>query len=201
MGYLIKALPFVAVLFTATAAHAGFAVQCDVYDPCSGPGGDPGLVAVDYTVPFSGLGEKWTFYINNGDPNATLTLDSPNEIFSIRYFRDAGGAIDEQFSGQPTGPWSMTAVSSPGRLVIRTYGPRNWDDCGNPAHLGLCGVFNAIWGNGTALHISTDRPWSLGWSLTTLAAPEPATWATLVLGLAAVGGAIRRTRRSARLVG
>jgi hypothetical protein len=181
--------------------EGGFHVFCDdtpCHGPISGAYNDGNFfVFVDYTIPTDGLSQQWNFWIRNGDPNALLELDEPNEIYTSLYYVTAEGGLEDTFG--PRGAYSFEQIYDPTNqwLKILVSGPTAHIDCDDTSTSGYCGTYYAIWGNGTALGIKTDRHWTLHFSIgpDPFPIPELSTWVLLIMGMGAAGATIRVRRR------
>lgn len=171
----------------ATTNIEGNTIQCSTSSsPNSGcnttsPYAPPGLANAMATVVYGGAPE---FFINvtpiNGSANPLISVNFENGVFTLQGL----GTIARQFSGTVltftnlTNRWS--SFSATGVLAGRT---------------------TLLSNGGLAINL-TGTSWSeaTSGSVNVTAVPEPGTWMLMILGLGAVGFAMRRRQTvSARL--
>lgn len=195
---ILAVLAGAALMIVAFPASASIKPPCGPYNgatsgTCGYNPSIPPTYNVDFTVPPDGTEEQWDFWLDNADPNAAITLEHPNQVEGTFYYADAP-TVPVFFQGVQGYLWTET--SSPGHLSIIVRGPANWNDCGEPGANGICGVEYRIWGNDTLLNVDSSLPGTLHWSETTLAVPEPATWAMMLVGFFGLGVMLRRRLKS-----
>jgi len=198
-GPWLGVLAFVAVAGSAQAQTAPFSgcgkAGCAFTyepDPDHSYGNDTPF-DFDYTVPTDGRLHLWTFRFTSADPNASLALQSPSQLDAITTTRTADGPEDSFDSNGP--PFLFSTASKPGAFTVAVKGPRAYDYCSSRSGpVGqVCGRYMEIYGNGTVLTVSSLSTVN---GVFTENVPEPASWALLMTGFAAVGTALRQRRRS-----
>lgn len=162
--------------------------------PCEIPEADWNYIYYDYTIVPDGHAYRWDFRYTSEDPNAWISLDIPNEVYTYGTRRDESGNFDFVLLDWGHAPYSMVPVSRwPGVLSYVVRGSVGYDHCSSSTPLGaLCAVGYVIWGNATTLSYSSQAPIYI--SATVTAVPEPWVWVLMLTGLAAVGVTLRSRR-------
>jgi hypothetical protein len=161
------------------------------FDPANGNFGF-GDFAVDYTLPTDGQLYEWDLSFTSADPTATLLLHAPNEIDAFQVFNSTGSL--RGLSGFSAPGMTFQEFVTPGLTKILYQAPLAFNNCPvGPASSVPCGMAFNIWGNGDPFTLDSDAPISL--TTTFAAVPEPATWAMLLVGFGALGGALRGRRK------
>jgi hypothetical protein len=153
------------------------------------------FLPLDYTVPSDGLTRQWDFGIESADPDATLTLSAPNQVFTILWKVGPGGVIGSQLGPDPDYVFSQL-YSGPGLVSYLVSAQKSFNFCDSPGPVGsTCGADYFVWGNAAPMLIQSDAPVTI--HLTSTVVPEPTTWALMILGFGGAGAMLRRRRRLA----
>ncbi len=192
LKYLFAAMSLLLAAAPARADLWGLYLNQDrVLIPADGP------YFADYTVPSDGKTYSWDFSIKSDDPDATITLTKPNEVFGVgRIVTDGDPATLTSFL---TPAYTFNEVKSPGMVSYIVSAQQNFDHCSDPGPVGsLCSATYYVWGNGSAILVDAKAPVTIHLSVS--AVPEPSAWALMILGFGACGLMLRRRRRAARAV-
>ncbi len=178
-----------ALLLAAAPAHADlmsiYLDQDRVLIPADGP------YSADYTVPSDGKTYSWDFFIQSDDPDATIKLQAPNEVFGAGQIVTDSGPFTPVFL-MPA--YTFYEVKSPGRVSYIVSAQQGFDHCDDPGPVGsLCKASYYVWGNATRLEVFSKAPVAVHLSVS--AVPEPSAWALMILGFGACGLMLRRHRR------
>jgi hypothetical protein len=150
-----------------------------------------GYYSADYTVPSDGKTYSWDFFIQSDDPDATIRLRAPNEVFGAGEIVTATGPFEPVFL-MPA--YTFYEVKSPGRVSYIVSAQQGFDHCDDPGPVGsLCRASYYVWGNGTTLEVFSKAPVTVHLSVS--AVPEPSAWALMIAGFGACGVMLRRQRR------
>lgn len=146
------------------------------------------IVTATFTSPTNGL----TYTPNSGTYFAALGAENGDGTVSQTFADVAGATYNVSFYLASDGLTPNDfAVNGPGALFI----PTQTDITASP-YLEYFGTFTGT-GSDTITFIARDDPGFLSLddvSVTLVAVPEPATWATMILGLGLAGVALRRRR-------
>jgi hypothetical protein len=153
---------------------------------------------MDFTLP-PGSGGRMDLWIESDDPNATVYLGAPNEVFGIGTY-DNFGALNTNTYGAPANlGWSETV--SPHHTVINYSTSAGFDFCGTATDLvnfnGFCSSSPNYWGNMDVISVVTTAPTHVFFGAPPNV-PEPMSWMLMLIGFFSLGGALR-SQRSTRL--
>ena len=153
-----------------------------------------GALNIDYTVPSDGQEYRWDLYTDASHPTATITLDAPNNTFSIVDTSNGNGTVSQSFTSPD---FTFNELVAPGHTTITVWSAPNFNDCAsNPAKGTICSVDNSVLGNSAGLKVNVSAPVTITFASNPI--PEPAAWSLMIAGFLGIGWALRR-RRSARL--
>jgi hypothetical protein len=142
----------------------------------------------DYTVPADGLTHLWTFRLVSDDPDATVRLGDPNEVFTIRHF--GGGGTDDV----PFAPFVFDQHIAPLLTTISVRTRQDYNHCTPSTPLGqLCGETFNVWGNSSGLILYSQVP-AVFYTSDSIV-PEPGAWTLMIAGFGAAGARLRRRGR------
>jgi hypothetical protein len=188
LKYLFAAL---SLLLVAAPAHADIMSNYLDQDRVLLPSDNP--YPADYTVLSDGKTYSWDFFIQSDDPDATIKLRAPNEVFGAGEIVTDTGPFAPVFL-MPA--YTFYEVKSPGRVSYIVSAQQGFDHCDDPGPVGsLCKASYIVWGNGTSLEVFSKAPVTVHLSVS--AVPEPSTWALMIAGFGACGVMLRRQRRAA----
>jgi hypothetical protein len=193
----IVGFPAVAFAISLLASHANAGVIEDCATGCTVPVFDgSGFDYADYTIPVNVGLTYWNFRIVSDDPKATMSLDSPGEIFTVQtVFNTDGSTYEFADFYSPVKVVFEERHIFPDAVSYLVGGEGGgWNYCG--LGTGYCfGVAN-IWGNGTKINVSSFAPVTVFFSESSPGVPEPASWALMLCGFIGLGGALRSHRQS-----
>lgn len=173
-------------------AVAGHAAALTLGSCASGCVTDAGsLFNVDYTVPADGRTYRWELWTDT--PGVLITLSSPNETFDADTVSNGDGTFHSDAFLLGAGfDWDETEAPSHTTIFTRTL-MSNFDHCGPTSPAGeICAAQFNVWGNGA--FVSTDSREDIKIFFSSVAVPEPATWALMIGGFFGLGAALRRGR-------
>lgn len=156
-----------------------------------------GNFAADYLVLSNGQAYQWDLVVS--DPSVSVSLTSPNEVFSIEKVSNGDGTTHTQIGGAF---YSWQEAIAPGHTVIRVRGAADFNTCGPASPFGVvCATTQNVWGNGTELKVSRNGvglrfPDTVTVYLTVTGVPEPATWAMMLTGFLGLGAGLRKQRNA-----
>ena len=156
-----------------------------------------GSLKVDYTVPSDGLTYRWDLFTDASHPTAAITLQGPNNLFSIVDTSNGNGTTAESFT---VPDFLFNEVVAPGHTTITVWSQADFNNCAShPAAGTICSIDNSVFGNLANLKVSgVDSPVTITFAQTAISVPEPATWSLLIGGFGALGWALRRRRAGAQ---
>ena len=152
-----------------------------------------GALKVDYTVPSDGLTYRWDLTTDPSHPTATITLQSPNDVFGIDHVSNGDGTTTMSFESPD---FLFNEVIAPGHTTITVWSDADFNNCAsNPAKGTICAADNSVFGNGANLKVAgVDSPVTITFAQTAIGVPEPAVWSLLITGFGGLGWALRRRR-------
>ena len=149
-----------------------------------------GSLQVDYTIPSNGQAYRWDLWSDASHPTALITLQAPNDIFSMVDTSNGDGTTTQSFT-VPDYRW--TEIVAPGHTAITLLSGANFDTCAShPAAGTICSVDNSVYGDSVNLKVDVNAPVTITFASTAI--PEPAAWSLLIGGFVILGGALRRRR-------
>lgn len=164
-----------------------FLDQDRVVDPVQDPS-----IFLDYTVPADGKTYRWDFFLQSEDPDATISLKAPNEVFGVGKIVAGPDTFNATFV-MPA--YSFYEIKGPGLVSYIVSAQADFDHCDQPGPVGsMCAAYYAVWGNADAMKIDAKAPITVHLSVS--AVPEPSTWALMIAGFGACGVMLRRQRRA-----
>ena len=191
----MRRLGWVALCAAGMLAWAGSVGAVTIYNCLGGCVIADGTFAADYTIPSDGQAYQWDFFVS--DPSVSVSLRSPNEVFSIEKVSNGDGTTHTELGGAP---YSWQEAVAPGHTTIRVWAAADFNTCGPASPFGaVCATTQNVWGNGTQLEASRNGvglryPDTVTVHLTIAGVPEPATWAMMLVGFFGLGSALRRRR-------
>jgi hypothetical protein len=213
MRSTVAALSAVCFLALTSSAHAV------AFDPAEQPwtfhdvmGGPPGgdwyfypdrgetFTYLDFTLA-PGSSGRIDLWIESDDPEATVYVNYPNEVFGVGTYV-SGGVFDYNVGSPADLSWDEQV--SPHHTVITYATSPGFDFCDallDPADFtGFCSSSPNYWGNSdyvsvsstASMHVFNGPPPSV---------PEPISWGLLLIGFFGLGEAVRRKRPLCLAVG
>ncbi len=151
-----------------------------------------GSLTIDYTVPSDGMTYRWDLYTDPSHPTATITLQSPNDVFGIDNVSNGDGTTTPNFV---IPGYTFNEVVAAGHTIITVWSDANFNNCaGNPAAGTVCSANNSVFGDSVDLKVNADSPVTITFAQTALGVPEPAVWSLMICGFGTLGWALRRRR-------